>query len=273
MKRVQKLFVFAYLIFLLGLRLSGSLSSPLSTIFYVLSYLLPAVLLFRLAGGGKEAFSVCPPRIGGRTLLLTLPLFCPTVLLLFGISALTTLLLGIFGVQNGTVLTGNVFEILLTYILLPALFEEFLFRYLPLTYLSPYGRRGAILFSALCFSLTHCDFFQMPYAFAAGILFAAIDLAAGSVLPSVLFHLGNNALSVLLLRFGQTGSFPWIFFLSLGGLSLLSLLFILWKKETYREMFFPKNEEKEKLIFTKSILSLVVLCVFFAVLRLIALCA
>ena len=75
MKRVQKLFVFAYLIFLLGLRLSGSLSSPLSTIFYVLSYLLPAVLLFRLAGGGKEAFSVCPPRIGGRTLLLTLPLF------------------------------------------------------------------------------------------------------------------------------------------------------------------------------------------------------
>ena len=271
MKRSEKYLVFAYLLFLLGLRLSGTLPAPLSTGIYVLSYLLPTLFLCRLIGGREEALAVCPPTISRRALLLSAPLFFPTVLLLFGISALTTLALGAFGLQNETALTGNAWEIVLTYLLLPAVLEELLFRYLPLTLLAPYGKRSAVLFSALCFSLTHCDFFQMPYALVAGILFAALDLATESVLPSVLFHLSNNALSVPLLLFGQTAVFRCIFFWSLGALALLSLLFIFWKRETYRELFFSDKGAKEQLIFTKSVISLAVVCVFFAVLRLISL--
>ncbi|HBJ18670.1 MAG TPA: hypothetical protein DDY70_02835 [Clostridiales bacterium] len=269
MTRAQKHLVFVYLLFLLGLRLSGSVSSPLSWFFYVLSYLLPAGILIAVSGREGISLTACPPKIKARPLFLSLPLFSPTVLLLFGISALTTLLLGAFGLSGETVLTGDFVGILFSYILLPALFEEFLFRYLPLSLLAPYGKRSAILFSALCFSLTHCDFFQMPYAFVAGILFAAIDLACGSVIPSLLFHLANNALSVLLLTYGGTGNFTLFFFLFLAALSLLSLLFIMWKRKDYRALFFSENSEKEQLIFTKAIVSLIIVCAFFAVMRLI----
>lgn len=268
MMRAQKNLVFVYLLFLLGLRLSGSVPSPLSWVFYVLAYLLPAGILIAVSEREEISLTACPPKIGGRSLLLSLPLFFPTVLLLFGISALTTLLLGAFGLSGETVLTGDPVAIFFSYLLLPALFEEFLFRYLPLSLLSPYGKRGAIFFSALCFSLTHCDFFQMPYAFVAGVLFAAIDLACGSVIPSFLFHLANNALSVLLLAYGKAGHFALFFFLALAVLSLLSLLFVFWKRKDYLALFFSENEEKEKLIFTKALFSLVIVCIFFAVLRL-----
>lgn len=271
MMRSQKYFVLAYLLFLIGLLASGSFPPPISEIVRALAYLLPPLLLAALLGKKSFDLTVCPPKIGARPLRLTLPLFFPTVLLLFGISALTSLLLGAFGLRSETLLTGGAAEIFLTYILFPALSEEFLFRYLPLSVLASYGKKNAVVFSALCFALTHCDFFQMPYAFAAGVLFAAIDLATGSILPSFLFHLCNNALSVLLLLYGDVGNFSLIFFSSLVLLSLPSLFFLFCKKEDYRQMFFSENDKKEKLSFTYSLFSLIVVCVFFAVCRLISL--
>ena len=270
MIRAQKRLILAYLLFLLGLRLSGSVPPPLSSVFYILSYLLPAVFLLAFAGRNGVDLTVCPPKITGHSFLYSLPLFFPTVLLLFGISALTSLLFGAFGLQGNTALAGSPAEIFFSYLLLPALFEEFLFRYLPLSLLAPYGKKGAVLFGALCFSLTHCDFFQMPYAFVAGVIFAAVDLAAGSILPSVLFHFLNNALSVLLLRYGSEGYFSLLFFASLVLLSLVSGAFLLWKKSHYLALFFPQKEEKEKVIFTKSTISLILVCLLFAIFRLIS---
>lgn len=268
MKRMQKYLLLVYLIFLIGLRLAGSAAPPISSLLLVLSYLLPLLCFFLLAReeikkSDLSVFSIKKHRLG-----IVLPLFFPTVLLLCLLSALTSLLLGIFGLSSETVLSGSFFTILVDTVLFPAILEELLFRFLPLCTLAPYGKRGAIFFSALCFSLVHCNLFQIPYAFAAGLLFAAIDLATGSILPSVLFHIGNNALSVLLILYGSAPRFSLIFFLSLSVLSLLSLLLIVRKRKEYKDAFSRIFSEKEKYFFTKYMILFAALTFFYAACRL-----
>lgn len=269
MKRMQKKLLLSYLIFLLGLRLAGSVPSPSADALLFLSYLLPFLLFFLLTRGEVENKEITLLRTEGKKLLFTLLLFFPTVLLLFLLSALTSLLLGAFGLSASTELTGNILTLLLDTVLFPAVLEELLFRYLPLSALAPHGKRTAVLFSALCFSLAHCDLFQIPYAFAAGILFAVIDLAAGSVLPSLLFHVGNNALSVLWILYGASPLFSLVFFLSLSFLSLFSLLLVFCKRGSYRQAISEIFPQKEKYIFTKCIILYAALAGFYTLWRLI----
>lgn len=80
---------------------------------------------------------------------------------------------------------------------LPALCEEFFGRYVILGTLLPYGRGTALLVSSLTFCLAHLNFYQIPYAFAAGLVFAYVTLESGSLLPAILFHFLNNLISVV----------------------------------------------------------------------------
>ncbi|MBQ8907500.1 MAG: CPBP family intramembrane metalloprotease [Clostridia bacterium] len=83
--------------------------------------------------------------------------------------------------------------------LLPALFEELFFRHYLLSSLrGEGGYGGAVLLSALLFALLHADFYQMPYAFVAGLLLGIAALASGSFLLPCAMHLGNNLCSLLL---------------------------------------------------------------------------
>jgi membrane protease YdiL (CAAX protease family) len=86
---------------------------------------------------------------------------------------------------------------LLILAVLPALCEEFFGRYVILGTLLPYGRGVAILISSLTFALAHLNFYQIPYAFAAGLVFAYVTVESGSLLPAILFHFINNLLSVI----------------------------------------------------------------------------
>ena len=90
------------------------------------------------------------------------------------------------------VLEGGFFEAALRYALLTAVLEELIFRYLPMRLLAHRSPRAALLLSSLFFSLVHCDLFQMPYALFAGAVFMILDLAANSVIPSLVIHFLNN---------------------------------------------------------------------------------
>src|SRR5699024_2978381 len=87
--------------------------------------------------------------------------------------------------------------------------EEYLFRYLLLNRLRPYGDKFAILASALCFGLFHGNLNQLFYAFAVGALFAYVVLQTGCLWQSILLHALINFTSVglvpLLELLGQTG--------------------------------------------------------------------
>ncbi len=83
--------------------------------------------------------------------------------------------------------------------LLPAVFEELLFRGVILqSLLHSVGSVRAIILSGFAFSLFHGSPEQTVYQFIAGCLFAFIAVRSGSILPSVIMHFINNALVIIL---------------------------------------------------------------------------
>lgn len=84
--------------------------------------------------------------------------------------------------------------------LLPALFEELLFRGILLRGMkeSGWGTAASVLICGALFSLFHGNPEQTLYQFVCGMCFALLSLRAGSVLPTVLSHFLNNAVILIL---------------------------------------------------------------------------
>ena len=91
-----------------------------------------------------------------------------------------------------------VFLYLLRIILLPAVFEELLFRGCLLQALRRQGDSFALFFSALCSGLIQYTFTNDLSGFVLGLLFGYVYLRTGSLRTAVGCHLLTNALPVLL---------------------------------------------------------------------------
>ena len=85
----------------------------------------------------------------------------------------------------------------ITIAFVPAFCEEFLFRGVVLSNLMPYGKSAAIIISSICFGLMHGNFYQFLYTTVAGIFLGLIYAETGSIWPSTIAHMINNAISVL----------------------------------------------------------------------------
>ena len=94
--------------------------------------------------------------------------------------------------------------VLFTVAVLPAVFEEILFRGVLLDGLKSFGRWGAVLLCGALFSLYHQNPAQTLYQFCCGVAFALVAIRAGSVLPTVVSHFLNNACILLLTKYGVT---------------------------------------------------------------------
>ena len=105
-----------------------------------------------------------------------------------------------------------------------------LFRYIPLSILKD-NKRAAVLLSSALFALAHANLFQIPYAFAAGLVFAAVCIMTGSILPSILIHFLNNLLS-LAISYGLAGT---AFIIIASAITLLSIIAILIMRKAYSE--------------------------------------
>ncbi len=98
-----------------------------------------------------------------------------------------------------TLTGGYVVLALLVMAVMPAVFEEFLFRGVILnTCEEELGSIRTVFIVGFCFSLFHASPEQTVYQFLAGCAFAFLALRSGSILPSVLMHFINNALIVIL---------------------------------------------------------------------------
>lgn len=86
---------------------------------------------------------------------------------------------------------------IITVCLLPAVFEECLFRGIITFSLEGAGETFAIIASGALFSLFHMQPAQTIYQFVFGCLFAFIALRAQSVLPVIISHFINNLFVVL----------------------------------------------------------------------------
>lgn len=93
--------------------------------------------------------------------------------------------------------TAIIFTILYLVVVAP-ISEEIVFRGLILKALSPFGRKNAIVMSAILFALMHKNIPQAVGAFAIGIIFAIVDTKANSIVPSIIMHSLNNMLPCLM---------------------------------------------------------------------------
>lgn len=83
--------------------------------------------------------------------------------------------------------------------LTPGICEEVLFRGFALRPLEKsMGKKGAIIVTALIFSVVHLDLVRLVPTFALGLAFGAMAIQSGSLLPSIVFHVLNNSLAMFL---------------------------------------------------------------------------
>ena len=233
------------LIFLLLLIVSGAFSGFVSEMIYITAFLLPFLLFLWLKRGEAQlqlSLGMHPDDIP-----LLLALIAPTIAITVGLSALTSLLASLVGIGGTEPLSGSVFELIILHALLPAVLEEALFRYIPLTLIAPHSRRSAVLISAILFAAAHCDLATMPYAFVAGILFAIIDLACGSILPSVILHLLNNIASVLWLWDVSAPVFRLPFVITVAALALVSIALVVIFRARYAKKCAFLTEKCDKI--------------------------
>lgn len=80
---------------------------------------------------------------------------------------------------------------------LPAIFEELVFRGICISCLRPVGTKFAVIVSAAIFGLAHVDPLQSMFAFLFGLLIGGAFVATGSIWPGVLLHFFNNSVSVI----------------------------------------------------------------------------
>lgn len=81
--------------------------------------------------------------------------------------------------------------------IVPAIFEELLFRKAILNYSKRFGKLFAVLFSALIFGLIHMNLSQGIFAFILGIIFAIIAIKTNSIKITMLLHFLNNGYAAL----------------------------------------------------------------------------
>ena len=144
---------------------------------------------------------ICP----GRYFLIAILLQCG-LLSLSQLNGLFLDWLGEFGYQDTPInipsLDGFGFVgVLFTVAVLPAVFEELIFRGLLLKGMRSFGTVSAVLLNGALFALYHQNPAQTLYQFCCGAAFALIALRAGSILPTIVSHFLNNALIITLLKF------------------------------------------------------------------------
>ncbi len=130
---------------------------------------------------------------------------------------------------------------------LPAFFEEFVFRGILLGQLRRFGDGMAIVVSALLFGLFHSNMEQIPFAFLVGLVLGYILVRTNQIWLTIAIHFFNNAFACfpdvmkdLMPRAAYNITYNVIFY-GMFVLGALAALFLLWK---HREFFLPRTAAK-----------------------------
>jgi len=118
--------------------------------------------------------------------------------------------------------------------------EEILFRGLILRTMEPYGKKFAILVSAILFGVFHGNLVQTPYAFAVGLVlgYTAVEY---SIVWAMLLHMINNL--VLADTFNRIAMFlpemlgEILFLVIIWGCTLLALIILICRRKEVIEYF------------------------------------
>lgn len=134
----------------------------------------------------------------------------------------------------------RVIPVIFVIAVLPALFEESIFRGILLNPMKNFSTAAAVLLSGALFALYHQSPAQTVYQFCCGCAFALVAIRADSVLPTMLSHFLNNAVIIILSacginNFSGTGG---IIFYVVSAIALVAVLGYL--------LFFDKKSNTKK---------------------------
>lgn len=165
---------------------------------YLASFLVPAfIFMIMTARSGRE-----PMRLGVRIFPnapVVIVAAIGTILIAAYINAIMVSFIDFSQIMKEDQLDTPI-RILIAFVstaIVPALAEEFLFRGCVLSSLMPYGKKTAVILSALLFALMHGNFAQFFYTFAAGIVLALVYIETGSIWTPTFIHLFNNFYGVI----------------------------------------------------------------------------
>lgn len=256
MNYAVKVYTFLAIAFILLCSASSMLGEPFNIIAEIFCY---GVLVFvgyltsrklktereeraGVAESESTLFSISPARLAEIS-----PLVMPTLGIIFLISYLTSLLLGLLGLSASTVEDAPLPSMILLHAVMPAILEEMLFRYLPMKLIAPYSKRLCVVISSAYFALIHLNLFQLPYALLAGAIFILVDVWADSVLPSIILHLFNNVISIFWIKYSSFAEFSMWFVIILVSLATVSLIPIIIKRRDYITAIRSVTEKGETL--------------------------
>lgn len=151
---------------------------------------------------------------------------------------------GFFDSLSGQIEEPSFAGILLSFVLVPAICEELLFRGVLLAEYRSLGGMNAVLMTSFCFAMLHFSLTGFPAYFFAGVLFGTVTLVSRSVIPAVLLHILANALNVFasdqFLRITQIKNGPFFVGFLLTVLFAASLFFFLYCVE---HLYYRFSEE------------------------------
>ena len=159
---------------------------------------------------------------------------------------------------------GDYFLCIITVCVLPAFFEECIFRGLVLNGCKRLGDYFAVIVCAVLFSLYHKNPAQTIYQLVIGVVLTLLTLRSGSILPAILYHFINNFYLVTYNQFVSPtfvfDSWLQILLLVVGLIVFILSFFYLWKacknpdedeklKNDFQKIVSPAVERKNFLIF------------------------
>lgn len=151
--------------------------------------------------------------------------------------------------------------------ILPAIFEELLFRKVMLNGAKKYGTVFSIIFTAVMFGLIHMNIPQAINAVFIGIVFAYVVIKTGSIIPSMILHFVNNGTQALLMINENNVVMTNIISYVYVALAIIGALIFVLKVIKNRKEFKIENKTKTE-VSVKDIISnyyMIVVLLFFVV--------
>ncbi len=103
-------------------------------------------------------------------------------------------------------LPETIFELVASMIIvavLPAIFEEFLFRGIVVGSMVEFNTTAAAVFSSVMFAVLHADMYGMLGYLLMGFVLTSVVRRSGSLYPAMIFHFANNMTALLLGYFNE----------------------------------------------------------------------
>ncbi len=167
-----------------------------STIIQMIVFLLPLAFYCKVTGfdvvSGLKFRAVSPTKIP-FLLNMVLIFFVGTLLFrYFGLFFFDSAMAETPGVLQLSVKSENQILNALCAIILPAVFEEVLFRGILLEEYRPYGSAWTLAASSVMFAMLHLSMENFVYYLFMGLILGVITLASESIVPALVIHIGVN---------------------------------------------------------------------------------